>query len=353
MQDIAIRAMLKADSIQKNRYETHANLGTFYFHKSEFASGIDEITKAIEINPNAHFGREVYQKRLAEYVLTKLSNGKIAFPLEDAQMDKGPMYIPRDNFYIFLLKNYNRENSAEEYNLPSAELEKAIKGIQGMLKFGNHDSPVLMEALGDLLMLDGKKKGARQLAARAYLRAGLSFKDRVILEQYKMKAHACLFFQVDKETGIEITVPNTLITLRLELTEAEEFYEQIRNDEINWIFSGSDPEAGFATKYYEEPQSEERKQIIGPKAGRASPKDIRVRYIAVEQPYSELALSEEFTQFVDSFTGAEDYLQLAAAAEDQLPKTRSRLILFMVITTLVVALLTFQHMGRSRKQLES
>ena len=55
----AIEIMMKQDSIAPNRYETYANLGTFYIHDGKLRDGLIYISKAIEINPNAHFGREL------------------------------------------------------------------------------------------------------------------------------------------------------------------------------------------------------------------------------------------------------------------------------------------------------
>ncbi|WDQ19366.1 hypothetical protein [Rhodopirellula sp. P2] len=37
------------------------------------------------------------------------------------------------------------------------EIQAAAKGVMGMMRFGNHDSPVLLEALGDLLLADDSR----------------------------------------------------------------------------------------------------------------------------------------------------------------------------------------------------
>ena len=54
-----------------DRYETLANLGTFYIHHGELERGVEYIDKALQINPDAHFGRERYQKYVVEYLLSK------------------------------------------------------------------------------------------------------------------------------------------------------------------------------------------------------------------------------------------------------------------------------------------
>jgi tetratricopeptide (TPR) repeat protein len=53
------------------RYETLANLGTFYLHSGQLQEGITTIDKALEVNPAAHFGRERIQRYLAEYILQR------------------------------------------------------------------------------------------------------------------------------------------------------------------------------------------------------------------------------------------------------------------------------------------
>ena len=60
--------------MKEQRYRYHANLGTFLVHRwvrqgadrskiDEVKAARDEIAKALQINPNAQFGREKYQLR--------------------------------------------------------------------------------------------------------------------------------------------------------------------------------------------------------------------------------------------------------------------------------------------------
>ena len=66
--------------IKEHRYRYHANLGTFLVHRwvrqggdrssiEESSNPRDEIAAAIEINPNAHFGREKYQLRVIDWII--------------------------------------------------------------------------------------------------------------------------------------------------------------------------------------------------------------------------------------------------------------------------------------------
>jgi len=68
-------------------YTTYANLGTFLIHgnfvkartgdpaaKGLLQEGLDFIRKSIEVNPEAHFGREIWQAVAVEYMLAAIKN---------------------------------------------------------------------------------------------------------------------------------------------------------------------------------------------------------------------------------------------------------------------------------------
>jgi hypothetical protein len=71
-------------------YTTYANLGTFIVHtnmpkaiagdsqaKAAVREGIDLLKKSVEVNPEAHFGREVWQIVLAEFLLAASDHPKL------------------------------------------------------------------------------------------------------------------------------------------------------------------------------------------------------------------------------------------------------------------------------------
>src|SRR6185295_314833 len=62
----AIEVMTAADRLAPNRYETLANLGTFHILAGDLERGKALVDRALAINPDAHFGRERYQKWLVE-----------------------------------------------------------------------------------------------------------------------------------------------------------------------------------------------------------------------------------------------------------------------------------------------
>ncbi len=66
--------------VKEHRYRYHANLGTFLVHRwirqggdrariEDVKRSRDEIATALEINPNAHFGREKYQLKAIEWLI--------------------------------------------------------------------------------------------------------------------------------------------------------------------------------------------------------------------------------------------------------------------------------------------
>ncbi|WP_164914107.1 tetratricopeptide repeat protein [Aquimarina sediminis] len=253
----AIEIIKRKERIKPNDYTTYANLGTFYIHNGQLSLGIEYIDKAIKINPDAHFGREIYQRYLVEYVMQKMKNEKITLPLSSEvsrNFDRFPRY-KLDNFYTFLVNKYNSkiEIPLQKDLLPKEELDKAIKGVMGMMKFGNYNSPVLLEALGDLLMANGWKKGARQLAARAYFKASYHSKQTETIRLYEQKVAYVLYHQYTKKKGDRFTIKELEKLLKEEIAEGVKYSEKIRRDEINWIQSGVNPEKEFAKKYYRKP----------------------------------------------------------------------------------------------------
>ncbi|MBI1182898.1 hypothetical protein GC194_01410 [bacterium] len=237
----AINVMLQKETKYPGKYETYANLGTFYLHHAELDKGLEYIKKAIEINPDAHFGREKYQMYLAEYLQSKVVNDQLKFPLS------GSLGISFNddnaaNFYNFLLE---KEGNSADQKLSEEAQQKAVTGLLGMMKFGNFKSPVLLEALGDLLMADCYEEAARELAAKAYLAASRTFDNKKIKDAYYFKANSCLA-EISEATNAD----NLMTALVQEIAQGDAFYEDLRSKEIEWILSGKNPEIQYTNTYY-------------------------------------------------------------------------------------------------------
>jgi tetratricopeptide (TPR) repeat protein len=237
----AIETILIKEKRNPGIYETYANLGTFYFHSGQFVKGLEYIDKAIAINPDAHFGREIYQKLLVKYVTSKMKDGSIPLPLGDDKPLQRPGFVE----YLYTA-----------HGMFPKEIDAATKGILGMMKFGNHASPILLEALGDLLLMDRERTldDAKQLAARAYLKASIECKDPSEKAAYERRAKSALNGQTPHGgRHTDLSIGSVYAEFRPELAEAEKWYVAVRNDELAWIENGENPEVMFARKYYKEP----------------------------------------------------------------------------------------------------
>jgi len=233
------------------KYETYANLGTFYTHSGQLEKGVKEIDHAIAINPDAHFGREIYQKHLVNYVLLKRKDGK----LETSQSDsEGSGIIKPKSFAKYAIKSAGLDPTSDQKFI-EAEIQKATTGILGMMRFGNHDSPVLLEALGDLLISGERTDSNKRLATRAYLKAAYESKNKTA-QDYDLKlAQQSIKGQTKgRLSNAELPFEELAAQFKKELAEAKEWYTQVEADEKRWIAEDKDPEEEFARKYYEEPR---------------------------------------------------------------------------------------------------
>ena len=248
----AIEVAIEANERFPNRYQTLANLGTFFIHAGQFDEGLKYIDRAMEINPDAHFGREGYQKLLVQYVQThaKKIDGQVVLPVnqeEDSDWDKIPPGFAR---FVLDRRSAVTGRSYEDLTARQAEVTQAITGVLGMMRFGNHRSPILLEALADLLTAGfGFEAPARQLAARALLRAGESV-DADALEAYRSRAESLLGIQMNSERRGRLALTAVEIQLKKEVAEADEWFAQIVADEKRWLGESEDPDEEFRIKYY-------------------------------------------------------------------------------------------------------
>lgn len=249
----AIQLMYQKDSIAGGLYETYANLGTFYLHDGNFEKGLEYIKKAIEINPDAHFGREIYQQKLAEYILLKQENGKTTFPMFKGYSKAAKIEKQNYNFADYILNSISDTIATKPYHeLLDSLRKKAVTGILGMMKFGNYNSPYLLEALGDLLFHNEMEESAKHIAAMAYLRA-MENADSTAHILYRNKIDMVLFYQIinNFNESQHIEKFNWIESqLKKEIEKGNAFYAQIEADEKKWIEEGKNPEFEFFRKYY-------------------------------------------------------------------------------------------------------
>lgn len=155
-------------------YRYHANLGTFFAHRwfrtgkdyqdlEDIERGITHIRKALEINPDAHFGREEYQLKFLEWVASKPH--VVEFPDPDISsvstiptfLEVGPLDSDRDTVYEFLIyRTRTIGNHAE-----------AVEGIAGLIALGEAwESLDVFYALACALREEGRTSLAYMAQAR-------------------------------------------------------------------------------------------------------------------------------------------------------------------------------------------
>ncbi len=138
---------------REHQYRYHANLGTFYAHSGRFDDALMQLRRAIEINPDAHFGRERFQIELIEYV---------------AKAKKDPEIWRHSSFLRFADYNLSQpiveyragitvgQNEGHMYRDGGGDREldwnEAHKAIGGMLRFGGLEGAELYRSLGELYL---------------------------------------------------------------------------------------------------------------------------------------------------------------------------------------------------------
>jgi len=154
-------------AVKEHEYRYHANLGTFLVHRwarqgadrtkiDEVKAARDEIARALEINPNAHFGRETYQLRALEWIV-------------DPPKAEGLQYFPN-------LLGWDPGDIYGQETDPKAA-DDAVRGLAGLIVLGNAwESVDVFNALNVALQRDslgyerGRDGGRNTLAYLAWLR---------------------------------------------------------------------------------------------------------------------------------------------------------------------------------------
>ncbi|MES2793782.1 MAG: hypothetical protein V4719_29475 [Planctomycetota bacterium] len=238
----AVQVMLDKDKLKPGEYKTYANLGTFYILGGDFNQGLPYIDKALAIDPNAHFGREKYQKWLVEYAQLRIKDGKLEFPLRRERQnatDSDPIEYPVFGDYVL-------KYEGNKQDLTPGQLKSAIKGVQGMMRFADHDNPLLLEALGDLLLAANNSVNARQLAARCYLQASYVVSDKTAAQSYRDYAELALCLQLRKGVEGDVqTLANLEAEFQKELAQAKKWYAVLKQKELAMIKNGRGVETQF------------------------------------------------------------------------------------------------------------
>ncbi len=277
----AIETGWKAEQLRPGRYRVGRESGDILHSCWQDGRGLKFIDQALAINPNAHFGRERYQRWLVEYVLQRQQDGVLELPMiEDsragvvsAQCDSKVYSQGARGFATFVQQKERLAQAEAESKLGNSKGSgsvvpadsaggvhrsqpvssgadpfgtadinaSAIKGVLGMMRFGQHDSPILLEALGSLFVRQGREWDGKQMAARL-LRAAAVAPNAKAKEAYRQLAGTALVHQIVGNGGTRaITLEEVEADLAAELADAEAWYQELRQRELSWIAAGLDP----------------------------------------------------------------------------------------------------------------
>lgn len=253
----AIETALNIEKLQPGRYETSANLGTFLFHSGKVKESLVPIEAALKINPEAHFGRERYQKWLTEYIIERQKGRELKLPMADVNPgDFATREVTESNsvkidneFADFLQKKLGKQQ------LEGEDAAAAIKGVLGMMRFAKYDSPVLLEALGTVLTRGVRShyEDAKMLAARSFLMASYQVSDDAARLKYRAMAGRALNMQTARNQD-QISLQQVEDEFRSELDEGRDWYTNLRDRELSWIRDGKNPETEFDKLYHAAPE---------------------------------------------------------------------------------------------------
>jgi tetratricopeptide (TPR) repeat protein len=151
--DEARAVMTRRAALAPRDYASHANLGTIYTFTGEWPKALAAIDRALAIDPEAHFGREKYHKKLVEFLQRIAADPSLAL---------------RENFLGIELTEEDRiHGSKQAFSRAGAE-ESAFDALVSMIAvYGADQISHVYFAFGELLALHGDKR----LAWTAYQRA--------------------------------------------------------------------------------------------------------------------------------------------------------------------------------------
>jgi|GEM_PF-2446623 len=258
----ALATIRKKEKVKPGLYETYANMGTFFIHEAvfkrktkSFPKGLRYLNKAVEINPNAHFGREIYQILLVEHIIQQ----RKALTQDSVSM-KGVAFGDKFADFVMKQKEKGRTFIAQQYfpvhiQRKRALRDAAVRGILGMMRFGHYRSPVLLGALGSLL---GEGYGAQgqRVAARAFLKASYESRSRKQRRFLLKRAKGLLKSVTKKKLGKKWSRWKQKRTwkafkrqFRKENRVARKWSRKVRRQEHRWLRTEKDPERKFLETY--------------------------------------------------------------------------------------------------------
>lgn len=240
----AITTMLAKEKLRPGMYETCSNLGTFYIYTGELEEALRWINEALAINPDAHFGREKYQRWLVQWVIERRKDWQL--DMEQTQRQSSVLN-PLIGYARFVAWKESGNDSSKLLELTPKQLASAVRGVTGMMRFADFDNPLLLEALGDLLQAGEIQENAAQLSALCYLQAAHRAQDSKDRDRLMSRFGYAGRFTSSNFAETRERDFNKVITDGL--ARGEKYFQTVRQQEMGWIADGVDAGAEFQKKY--------------------------------------------------------------------------------------------------------
>lgn len=264
----AVLIMNRSLSVTPDRFESHANLGSFHLHAGNLDEAIKNLAAALKLKPAAAAGPVAVAHSLATYwkgncakhaTMPTMPVAHDMYTPDSAGMD--PLVDLMLDGYQAVMKATIEPKAPWLDTLPqpigfAAWLVKhqpkllatgvAARALMGMLYRSDPNAPMVLEALADVMRYDAKpKSGSTQLAAAAYLRASLQMKNSDKRTAYVAKAGRAL-------AGIRGATLNAhLQRLQAGLQQGAALQARIAKDSARWLAGKQDPSAQFAKTWYD------------------------------------------------------------------------------------------------------
>ena len=141
--------LLAATPNEEHQYRYHANLGTFYAHTGRFDEALVELRNAIAINPDAHFGREIFQVELIEYIAAARKDPELWKRFSFLRHAGYQLNIHVGSGGLVYAPDSSHDWGKDWRGTRKIDLDKAWQGIGGMLRFGGLEGPELYRSLAE------------------------------------------------------------------------------------------------------------------------------------------------------------------------------------------------------------
>ncbi len=160
----------KDKTLREHWYRYYANNGSFWAHRwirngadrskiSELKTAARMIKRAIEIKPNAHFGREKYQLKAMQWIVAPPSVKPSAVQQKQMLPDFLQLHESAEQAFDF---------SEDDGTLGRMGLSDAAQGLTGLIALGNAwESVDVFNALSHAFVVSGKNSFAYAASLRA------------------------------------------------------------------------------------------------------------------------------------------------------------------------------------------